>query len=110
MLDGDGEEKSAIDSEADKALLRRAAAASTVLLRNEGGVLPLNKSTLKKIAVIGPNAKTRVIFGGGSAQIRPLYAVSPYEGIVNALQGTNVHLAYVEGSRCAFSHRCVAWR
>lgn len=34
-----------------------------------------------QIAVIGPNAKTSVYCGGGSATLRPYYAVSPYEGI-----------------------------
>ncbi|EJD37897.1 glycoside hydrolase family 3 protein [Auricularia subglabra TFB-10046 SS5] len=82
----------------DVALLRRAAAASIVLLRNEGGVLPLDKSKLKRVAIIGPNAKTRTIYGGGSAQIRSLYAVSPYEGIVRAL-GNDVQVSYVEGVR-----------
>src|SRR4029077_14007796 len=38
-----------------------------VLLKNEGHVLPLDETKLKRIAVIGPNAYPAVISGGGSA-------------------------------------------
>jgi beta-glucosidase len=65
-----------------RALIRRAGAASTVMLKNEG-VLPLaGEGTL---AVIGPNAKTAQIMGGGSAQINAHYRISPWEGLVSAL-------------------------
>jgi len=52
-------------------LLRRAAAESMVLLKNEGGVLPLDASRLRNIAVIGPNAEETVVQGGGSSRVRP---------------------------------------
>ena len=73
------------DSAEDKALMRKVASESIVLLKNEGSLLPLKTSTLKKIAIIGPNAKARVRGGGGSANLRPSYVITPYEGIVNAL-------------------------
>ena len=38
---------------------QEAAARSVVLLKNEGGLLPLDKSGLKTIGVIGPNANNR---------------------------------------------------
>lgn len=47
----------------------RAAEAGTVLLRNEGGLLPLNKDT--KVAVIGEFARTPRYQGAGSSQINP---------------------------------------
>ncbi len=37
-----------------------------VLLKNEGGLLPLDGSKLKTIAVIGPNAFPRTATAGGS--------------------------------------------
>ena len=43
---------------ADRALARRAAEEAIVLLKNEGGLLPLDPERLKSIAVIGPNAET----------------------------------------------------
>ena len=51
-----------------------------------------------QVAIIGPNAKERIIAGGGSAALRATYVVSPYEGIVNAL-GSSVDTVYAEGAR-----------
>ena len=49
-----------------------------------------------KVAVIGPNAKERVISGGGSAQLKASYVVTPYEGLVaHAPEG--VEMAYEVG-------------
>jgi beta-glucosidase len=61
-----------------QALIRRAGAEGTVLLKNEG-VLPLAQPS--KVAVIGPNAKVAQIMGGGSAQLNPHYIVSPWDGL-----------------------------
>lgn len=60
-------------------LLRTLAADSVVLLKNENNVLPLSKD--KTVAVIGPNSKIATYCGGGSASLRPYYAVTPYDGI-----------------------------
>ncbi|KAM5356763.1 hypothetical protein ACJ41O_003409 [Fusarium nematophilum] len=62
-------------------LLRRVAGESIVLLKNENNALPFNRK--KTVAVIGANAKTAVYCGGGSATLRPYYAVSPFSGIKN---------------------------
>ncbi|KAH7102580.1 beta-glucosidase [Auriculariales sp. MPI-PUGE-AT-0066] len=86
------------DTPEEIALLRRAAAESIVLLRNEGGILPLDKSKVKKVAIIGPNAKGRIYTGGGSAALRPSFVTSPYEGIVAGL-GKDVEVTYAEGTR-----------
>ncbi|MBK8084006.1 MAG: glycoside hydrolase family 3 C-terminal domain-containing protein [Devosia sp.] len=66
-----------------RALIRRAGAEAAVLLRNEGGILPLAGSG--RIAVIGPNAKVAQIMGGGSAQLNPHHRVTPWDGLVAAL-------------------------
>jgi beta-glucosidase len=63
---------------------RAAAAAATVLLRNEpngDGLLPLDPASVRRIAVIGPNAADAVVQGGGSARVSPHRTVSPLEGI-----------------------------
>ena len=65
------------------------------MLKNEG-ILPLDRSKLEKIAVIGPNAKTAQIMGGGSAQLNAHYRVSPFDGIF-AHVGEQVELAYEVG-------------
>src|SRR3954452_18940623 len=74
----------AVDRPEHRALIRRAGAEGTVLLKNDG-LLPLDASSLAKIAVIGPNAATAQIMGGGSAQVNAHYRVSPLEGITHAL-------------------------
>ncbi|MFC7387590.1 glycoside hydrolase family 3 C-terminal domain-containing protein [Sphaerisporangium rhizosphaerae] len=72
---------------AAEALLREAVAAGTVLLRNEGPILPLDAERLRTVAVIGPNAAAPRIQGGGSAGVYPVRTVSPLEGIRAALAG-----------------------
>ena len=42
---------------------------SLVLLKNEGGILPLKAEKIKTIAVIGGHADVSVLSGGGSAQV-----------------------------------------
>ncbi|KAM5343550.1 hypothetical protein ACJ41O_012087 [Fusarium nematophilum] len=69
----------------DRILNRKLAADSVVLLKNESGLLPLNQKSIQSIALIGPNMKTAVFCGGGSASINPYYSVSPYQGIVDRL-------------------------
>ncbi|MCO5245195.1 MAG: glycoside hydrolase family 3 C-terminal domain-containing protein [Anaerolineae bacterium] len=51
----EGAAAGAFDTPADRALARRIAQQSIVLLKNEDDLLPLSK-TLKSVAVIGPNA------------------------------------------------------
>ncbi|MEU6725615.1 glycoside hydrolase family 3 C-terminal domain-containing protein [Nonomuraea wenchangensis] len=78
----------------DRALLRRTVAASTVLLRNEGGLLPLSPVRLTRVAVIGPNAARPRIQGGGSAGVYPESLVTPLAGLRTALNGhAEVHHA-----------------
>jgi beta-glucosidase len=69
------------------ALLRRAAAASFVLLRNEDQALPLDPATLRSVAVLGPNAVHPVIQGGGSAAVIPGGLSTPADAIREALAG-----------------------
>ncbi|MBI4923724.1 MAG: glycoside hydrolase family 3 C-terminal domain-containing protein [Devosia nanyangense] len=76
-------EEHADDWPEHRALIRRAGAEGAVLLKNDG-LLPLDPKTQGKIAVIGPNAKVAQIMGGGSAQLNPHYAVSPWQGLVAA--------------------------
>lgn len=69
-----------------RALIRRAGAEGSVLLKNDG-LLPLSRTGT--VAVIGPNAKVAQIMGGGSAQLNPHYAVSPFDGIAAKAPATH---------------------
>src|SRR5258705_9631173 len=62
-----------------------AARQSLVLLKNEGGLLPLDKAKIKSVAIIGPNAYPAVPVGGGSARVEPFAATSYLEGLSNYL-------------------------
>jgi len=72
----------------DPALLRRAAAASFVLLRNEDdAALPLDPAQVGRVAVIGPNAIRPAIHGGGSAVVMPATVSTPAAALGAALAG-----------------------
>jgi beta-glucosidase len=73
-----------------------AAREGQVLLKNEGGLLPLNKGKIRSIAVIGPAAYPAVPVGGGSARVEPFFATSILEGISNYL-GAAVPVYYSRG-------------
>jgi beta-glucosidase len=72
-----------------------AAREGMVLLKN-ANLLPLDKHTIKSIAVIGPGAYPAVPVGGGSAGVRPFAAAGFLEGIANEL-GPAAHTYYARG-------------
>ena len=59
------------DIEAGLAVAQRVAERGSVLLKNADAQLPLNRESLKSIAVIGSHADVGVLSGGGSAQVNP---------------------------------------
>ncbi|GLB35269.1 putative glycosyl hydrolase 3 family protein [Lyophyllum shimeji] len=70
---------------------RKLAADGIVVLKNKGGLLPLSARKVRQLAIIGPNAKERIVSGGGSAALKPSYIVTPFEGILAGLpQGLSV--------------------
>ena len=71
---------------------------SIVLLKNSSDLLPLDKTQLKTVAVIGPNAKIARTGGGGSSEVIPFYTVSPLDGLKNRL-GANVQVTFAVGTR-----------
>jgi beta-glucosidase len=91
-----GEEKG-LNRPEDQKLLRRAAAESIVLLKNNGNILPFDKN--KSIAIIGPNSKVASYCGGGSASLPPYYAVTPFEGLKKA---SKADVSFAQG---AYAHQ-----
>ena len=77
--------------EKNKALARKVTQESIVLLKNSDSLLPLDKSKLRSIAVIGPFGDR--VFIDSYAGIPP-YTVTPVEGIRNKV-GPNVRVRYV---------------
>ncbi|MCX4912541.1 glycoside hydrolase family 3 C-terminal domain-containing protein [Streptomyces sp. NBC_00687] len=76
-------------------LLRRAVAASAVLLHNRY-VLPLDPARLRTVAVIGAHAALPRTQGGGSAGVFPRHVVTPLDGIGAAL-GDGTRVVHVPG-------------
>jgi len=85
-----------LDNTANNQVALESARESVVLLKNADGVLPLDKSSLKTILVVGPDAYPGVWVGGGSAGVKPFHMVSPLEGI-SAFVGDGVGVSYVRG-------------
>jgi len=85
---------------ADPALLRRCAGAAFTLLRNEGGALPLDPGTVRRLAVIGPNAVNPVTQGGGSATVPQAGVSTPAVALTEALDGQ---------ARVIVRPGCVTW-
>ena len=71
------------DYEAHHALAKRAAAEGAVLLKNEGGILPLKQDV--KIAVIGAMAKNLRHQGAGSSHINPTRLSHPLGFLPDAI-------------------------
>jgi beta-glucosidase len=76
-----------IDAAGDGLIARQIAENSAVLLKNDNHLLPLDANSFHKIALIGQADYTRaaVTGGGGSSMVRPLYTVTPLQGLQNVL-------------------------
>jgi beta-glucosidase len=80
------------DSAATRDVIRRAATAGTVLLKNDG-LLPLSIDT--PLALLGPNAERGQVQGGGSARVRTTKPSMP----LAALQHRGVAVVHEPGCR-----------
>lgn len=90
-LDDSAEEpERSVDRPEHRALARRAAAEGSVLLKNDGGLLPLDPSSLTTVALVGPSSAGAQLLGGGSALVRPHHEVQPLDGLVAALGADRV--------------------
>ncbi|MDR1703606.1 MAG: glycoside hydrolase family 3 C-terminal domain-containing protein [Clostridiales bacterium] len=87
---------SAVDSNEMKALNLRASRECLTLLKNAGGVLPLDKNSIKTVAVIGPNANNRKALVGNYEGTASRY-ITVLEGIQDYLADTEVRVLYSEG-------------
>lgn len=79
-----------VDTPAQKAVALQGATEGIVLLKNAavgtaGAILPLDKTKIHSIAVIGPNASVARTGGGGSSLVRSSYAITPAAGIQEAI-------------------------
>ncbi len=91
-VDPDEAERAA-GCEAHRDLALRAAQETITLLKNDGNLLPLDASSVRTIAVIGPNAH-RSLLGGYSGV--PRHEVTVLEGI-RERAGSRIKVLYSEG-------------
>jgi len=90
-----GEAERVVGCKENRKLALRAAHETITLLKNDGGILPLDAKRIKTIAVIGPNGD-RSLLGGYSGI--PKDNVTVLEGI-KAKVGKNVKVLYSEGCK-----------
>jgi len=74
---------------------RKVAQEGIVLLKNEGDVLPVRKPG--KISVVGENAYKKMCIGGGSSMLKPIYEMSPLEGILERAAQEGMEVVYSRG-------------
>ncbi len=99
---------------------------SLVLLKNEGGILPLSAGKLRRIAVIGGHSDVGVLSGGGSAQVdspggnaidptqgaavwgKPVYFPSAPLRYIREQAAPDVHIEYDAGTNPADAAKAAA--
>ncbi len=91
------------------AISRQMATQGMVLLKNDAALLPLDRTKIKRVALIGPYAVRQMTGGGGSSHVIPLYSVAPVDGIdgallqqtkITLLDGKDVQAAVAAAKRC----------
>ena len=75
----------AVNSPWHQLLARKVAQQGITLLKNERGLLPLDRTKIKSIAVIGPNGADTQLGGRWSADVVPFYTVTVLDGIKKKL-------------------------
>jgi beta-glucosidase len=86
---------SPLSTTAHQEIARKVAEESFVLLK-DNGFLPLQRTQIKTLAIIGGNAATKFCHEGGSAFIKAPYEITALKGISNYV-GSDVKVIYAEG-------------
>jgi beta-glucosidase len=98
-------QRSVVDVERGLEISRQVAEQSIVLLKNDKGILPLDRAKVRSIAIIGTHADESMISGGGSAQVDPpgfssfkwkehvWFPTSPLKAVAAKASGSTVKFA-----------------
>ena len=98
-------DKSVVGCREHIALAKEAAEKGITLIKNEG-VLPLDKTKIKKLALIGKLANKANIGDHGSSWVRPPYVVTPEQGLKKVNAGCEV--IFNDGSDIASAKKLAA--
>ena len=90
------EREHTVDEAAHHALARSVAQETAVLLKNDGGLLPLDPGSSLRIAVIGELARTPRFQGAGSSQVNPTTIDIPLDEL-RAIAGGQVRIDFAPG-------------
>ncbi len=82
-----------VNSTAHRQIALEGAEQGIVLLKNRGNVLPLDRSQIKSIAVIGRTAVKMQVDALGSPEVQPLHTVEMLDGI-KAKAGHDIKVTY----------------
>jgi beta-glucosidase len=99
-----------VDVARDAAIARSIGEQSAVLLKNDGGLLPLDARRVKSVVLIGDaEYATKAVAGccGGSSDVIPFATVTPLDGVRQVLaqlkSSANVTLSIVPGARDVYA-------
>lgn len=79
-----------INTKEHQMLARKMAEEGMILLKNDDGLLPLDDSKIKRIAILGKHADTkfgRKSLGGGSSAVHPPYEITVRDGLEKRCKG-----------------------
>lgn len=89
-------DQSIINCAPHRALAREVASAVTVMLRNEGGLLPVDPASIESLVVVGRLADRVNLGDGGSSDVKSTTVVTPLDGLRSAFANATVtHLVDV---------------
>lgn len=92
--------------EETRQLVRLAARKSAVLLKNEGRLLPLDKGSVKRIAVIGNRAD--VVLEDWYSGAMP-YKITPLAGLKEVAEREGIEIRYVKDNKRSAAEDAAAW-
>ena len=90
--------REAVACEAHRQIALEAAEKGMVLLKNAHATLPLNRSSIRRLAVFGELAKMENIGDRGSSAVYPPHVITAFEGIEQAA-GPGVKVEFDRGSK-----------
>jgi beta-glucosidase len=89
-------EDSIISTPAHNKIAYEIASQAIILLKNTGGLLPLDLKRVKTIAVIGDNAIHKHAYGGFGAGVKARFEVTPLEGLKSKV-GSKAEVKFAQG-------------